>query len=129
MNQQKLLDAHIQAKRMYHHLGEVLDLTRQLAQATDRNDSVSIHMILNMREEPLRALAEARDALRQQFEDAGPEEDSLRLRALFNGAPAENETEQGLVQQIAANTRLLQQIRQLDEPLNRKLTREKTIYD
>ena len=38
MEASALLDAHVQLKRTYAALNEALDLTRQLAEAVDRND-------------------------------------------------------------------------------------------
>ena len=47
-----LLDAHVQLKRIYAALNEALDLTRQLADAVDRDDQVSVRMLISMRQEP-----------------------------------------------------------------------------
>ena len=47
-----LLDAHVQAKRIYNLLNEVMDVSRQMAEAVDRDDQVAIQMLVSMREEP-----------------------------------------------------------------------------
>ena len=49
----QLLDAQVQEKRRYALLSELFDLTKQLAEAVDRNDEVTIQMLLSMREGPL----------------------------------------------------------------------------
>ena len=41
-----LLDAHVQLKRIYTALNEALDVTRQLAEAADRDDEVAARMLL-----------------------------------------------------------------------------------
>ncbi len=61
-----LMDAHVQLKRIYNALNEALDLTRQLADAVDRDDQISTHMLISMRQEPTDRLAQAYQALDQQ---------------------------------------------------------------
>ena len=66
MEASALLDAHVQLKRAYTALNEALDLTRQLADAVDRNDEITIQMLVSMRQEPTTKLAGAYQALEQQ---------------------------------------------------------------
>ena len=122
-----LLDAHVQLKRIYSALNEALDLTRQLADAVDRDDQVSIRMLISMRQEPTDKLAAANQALAQQRQ-ALPEADSQRLAALLNGAEAEESAEAPLAAQVGVNQRTLKQLVDLDRVVNRKLAREKSIY-
>lgn len=122
-----LLDAHVQLKRAYTALNEALDLTRQLAEAVDRNDQVAVQMLVSMRQEPTDKLARAQQALNQQCQ-ALPAADSQRLSALLKGAVAEAEAEAPLVGQVGLNQRVLKQLVDLDRVVNRKLTREKSIY-
>ena len=63
MEASALLDAHVQLKRTYAALNEALDLTRQLADAVDRNDQVAVQMLVSMRQEPTDKLARAQQAL------------------------------------------------------------------
>ena len=56
METSALMDAHVQAKRIYNLLNEVMDLSRQMAEAMDRDDQVAIRMLVSMREEPVRKL-------------------------------------------------------------------------
>ena len=53
MTAQQLLDAQVQEKRRYALLSELFDLTKQLAEAVDRDDEIATRMLLSMREEPL----------------------------------------------------------------------------
>ena len=93
MEASALLDAHVQLKRIYASLNEALDLTRQLADAVDRDDQVTVQMLVAMRQEPTDKLAAAHEALSQQ-KAALPAQDRERLTALLKGAaaaqPAEN---------------------------------------
>lgn len=127
MTEAALLDAHVQAKRMYNALAETMDATQQLAEAVDRNDQVAVQMLVTMREEPVEKLRKIRLALDQQKTSLG-EEDGGRLAALLAGGAPERPEEEGLANQVAVNLRLWQQLRDLDRILNRKLAREKTIY-
>lgn len=122
-----LLDAQVQTKRIYSLLNEVMDLSRQLAEALDRNDQVTVQMIISMREEPIKRLRAAQSALEEQRNSLDPEEGE-RLAALLNGAPAEEPGEEALASQVATNRRLLTQVLELDRVLNKKVTREKSIY-
>lgn len=127
MEASTLLDAHVQAKRIYNLLNEVMDVSRQMAEAMDRDDQVAIQMLVSMREEPVHRLRQARRALEEQRDALEPEE-ALRLTQLLNGEEAKTEAEAPLAAQIGANRRLLEQVLELDRVLNRKLTREKSIY-
>lgn len=126
MKQTNLMEAQVQARRIYNALGEVADLSAQIAEALDRNDSVAVQILLAMREEPLLAAHHARDVLRQLVNDT---EDATRLRALLGGAAAENAEESGLANQIAINKRLLKQVQDLDRVLSQKIAREKSVYE
>lgn len=127
MEASTLMDAHVQAKRIYNLLNEVMDVSRQMAEAVDRNDQVAIQMLVSMREEPVHKLRQARQALVEQRDSLEPEE-ARRLSQLLNGAEAETEAEQPLAAQVGTNRRLLSQVLELDRVLNRKLTREESIY-
>ena len=128
MDQAKLLDTHVQLRRIYNLLGEVQDLSRQLAEALDRNDQVSAQMLLSMRGEPIRQAALARESIMQQLA-ALPEQEREWLRALLNGAVTEDPFEKGIVEQAAANDRLLKQVQELDKGLNMKITRGESVYE
>ena len=126
MEQTRLMEAQVQARRIYNALGEVEILSRQLAEALDRNDSVAVQMLLAMREEPLLAAHHARDILRQMVEGT---DDGGRLRALLNGGAAERSEEKALAAQIAMNERLLQQVQEMDRVLSQKIARNKSVYE
>ena len=122
-----LMKALMQTKRIYTLLSEVQDLSRQLAEALDRDDQVSIRMLISMRGEPMQKLQQARRALEEQRDALSPGE-RKRLVALLNGEAAEREEEAALAAQVQTNGRLLKQVIEMDKILNRRLTREKSIY-
>ena len=127
MEASALLDAHVQLKRVYAALNEALDLTRQMADAADRDDDVAARMLVSMRQEPTDKLAMAHQALEQQCR-ALPGDDGARLAALLKGAAAETREEDALVSQVRQNKRVLKQLVDLDRTVNLKLAREKSIY-
>ena len=123
----QLLDAQVQEKRRYALLSELFDLTRQLAEAVDRSDEVTIQMLLSMREEPLAQMRQVEENLIRQ-RAALAEEDGRRLEELHSGAPARRQEENALSEQVGANRRLLGQLVELDKRINKKVTREKSVY-
>ena len=126
MELSRMMEAQVQARRIYNAMGEVESISPQIAEALDRDDPVAVKVLLAMREEPILAAHHARDILRQMVANT---DDGGRLRALLNGAAAENAEESGLANQIAMNERLLGQIRELDRMLSRKIARDKSIYE
>lgn len=122
-----LLDAHVQLKRAYAALNEALDLTRQLADAVDRDDQISAQMLVSMRQEPTDKLAQAQQALEQQRQSLSAG-DAARLSAILKGAEAETVDEGPLTAQVGVNQRVLKQLVELDRLVSRKLAREKSIY-
>ena len=128
MEQAKLLDTHIQLRRIYNLLGEVMDLSRQLAEALDRNDAMSAQLLLSMRGEPIKQLELTRESIRQQIE-AAPDEEREHFRALLNGSPASSPEEKGIADQVATYARLLQQVQELDKALSAKIARGESVYN
>lgn len=127
MDTSVLMDAHVQTKRIYNLLNEVMDISRQMAEAVDRDDRVAIQMLVAMREEPIKKLRVAQQALAQQQAALAPEQ-AARLGQLLNGAEAASEAERPLAAQVSSNRRFLSQVLELDRVLNRKLAREESIY-
>lgn len=131
MDEKPVMDALVQMKRIGNLLNELLDLTQQLGQAIDRNDRVSIQMLVSMREDPLFKLQEADMALRDQLEELPDAEGMFQLKAMLNGsAPAEpgQRTQQMLCDQVAANRRRLKQVQELDRMLNQRMAGGRSAY-
>lgn len=128
MEQRNLLDAQVLARRTYNLLTETMDLSRQLAEAMDRNDQVSMQMLIAMREEPVAGLRQADQSLRQLVADLPDPQDQQRMYLLLQGEKAENEAETPLAEQVAANRRLLSQVLELDRSLSLKLAGDQSIY-
>lgn len=131
MDEKTVMDALVQMKRIGNLLNEVEDLTRQLAESIDRNDQVSMSMLIGMRDEPLQKLQAADRAVREQLESLGDPDAAAALSAMLNGgAPAEagDRIQVMLCEQVAANRRRLAHIMEVDRVLNQRLGREKSAY-
>ena len=114
-------------KRMYALLNEAFDISKQLAEAIERGDQVTIRILLSMRREPLERLRRIRRALEEQRDALAPAQ-ARQLAELLNGAAAAGKEEERLAEQVAVNGRLLRQLVELDRILNRKLGGKKSLY-
>lgn len=127
MKQETLLDALVQAKRIAGSLNEVLDYSQQLSDALNRNDQVSMRLILSMREEPIAKLKAADRALRRQ-RDVMPEgEEKKRFISLLNGEKSSDPQENMLAARMEANRKLLERVVEIEKVLNRKISRDKAV--
>ena len=127
MTEKTVMDALVQMKRTGNLLNEVEDLTRQMGEAIDRNDQVSLQMLIAMREEPLGKLQAADQAIRDQLELLTDKLEAAQLASMLNGGlPADSNvrTQRQLCEQVASNNRRLKQIMELDQQLNQRLGRE-----
>lgn len=127
MESSALMNIHVQLKRIYTALNETYDLTRQLAEAVDRNDQVTVQMLVAMRQEPVEKLRRGQQVL-DQLKAALPQEAQGPMEALLKGSGTPAPEEAALANQAAINQRLLKQLVDLDRIVNRKVTREKSIY-
>lgn len=131
MDEKTVKDALVLMKRTGNLLNELEDLTQQIAQSADRNDRVSMEMLLAMREEPLQSLQAADRALRDQLEDLPNRETAAKLARMLNGgspAQAEDPLQKLLCEQVAANRRRLRQVIELDRRVNQRLSGEQPSY-
>ena len=131
MEEKTVMDALVQMKRTGNLLIELADLTQQLGKSIDRNDQVSIQLIIAMREEPLAKLQAADQALREQLEALPDREEAGQLAAVLNGGPladGEGGALKMLSDQVAQNRRRLKQVMDLDRVLNQRMGREKSVY-
>ena len=127
MTEKAVMDALVQMKRTGNLLNEVEDLTRQMGEAIDRNDQVSLEMLIAMREEPLGKLQAADQAIRDQLELLTDKLEAAQLASMLNGGPPADSgvrVQQQLCDQVAINNRRLKRILELDERLSQRLGRE-----
>ncbi len=129
MKQEKLEEILILTRRIGNLFHEAMDISAQLAEAIDRQDEVSMQMIIAMRAEPIGRLTIADRALREQL-DMLAGEDAERIRAILNGeeSRAGEGMERILAEQASMNIRTHRKLMELDEILNKKIGRDKSVY-
>ena len=74
MTKNDWLDLTVLERQKYNHLSELMDLTRQLGEAIDRGDEVSVRILVSMRNDPLVGLEELKKATRLRTEALSREE-------------------------------------------------------
>lgn len=83
------LDAALAAERaMYRALSEVQDITRELLDAVDRQDQVSVRLFLSMRQEQINQLRDQKELLKKQCGGLPKEEGDLLRQILSGKKPA-----------------------------------------
>lgn len=117
----------LKERLLYVKLSEFEDLTRQLGEALDRRDEVSVQMLLNMRGEPANQLQEADQQLRQRLLEL-PEDDAIRARELLEGGEQRSPQEAALCGQVKQNRRLLQRCRELDKQISVRMGGNRSFY-
>ena len=117
------MDALVLMKRTGNLLNEMEDLTKQIAESIDRNDRVSMEMLVAMREEPLGKLHEADRILREQLADMPDREGAAQLAAMLNGAAPSQEGDlpKMLCEPVNQNKRRLEQVVAMNQRINQKV--------
>ena len=79
-----LLDLQVLERKKYNYLNDVMDISQQLAAAMDRNDQVSVRMLVAMRHDPLLQLEEIKHNLNRRLQEFSPADQEL-ARQLLQG--------------------------------------------
>lgn len=127
MDDKMLLDLQVLERKKYNLLNDVMDLSQQLATAMDRNDQVSVRMLVAMRQDPLTQLEEVKHNLSRRLLEFSPDDQDLAHR-LLQGEAGSSPREQAVADQSNVNRRLLERIIELDRRLNHRLTGDKSCY-
>ena len=120
MTKSDWLDLTVLERQKYNHLSELMDLTRQLGEAIDRGDEVSVRILVSMRNDPLVGLEELKKATQLRTEALSREERE-RVEELNSGASPEDENEILYVNQAGSARRLWERVVELDQRLNRRM--------
>lgn len=127
MTRDDWLELTVLERKKYNHLVEVQDMTRQLAESLDRNDQVSARMLVAMRHDPIRQLAEVDSGGKARLAVL-PEEDRDRAAALAGGAEPRSEGEQAYREQAAKTRRMLEQVVEMDRRVSMRMAGENSFY-
>ena len=106
---------------------EVGDVTRQIAEAVERGDSVAAQMLLGEREAPLLALRELEEGIRAYLPTL-PEADAIRLNELLRGAEPATEEETPLAEQVTQFRRQLESVTAMDKQVSLRLGGKRSFY-
>ena len=127
MTKNDWLELTVLERRKYNCLVEVEDVTRQLAEALDRNDQVAARMLVAMRQDPIRQLAEVDSGEKLRL-STFPEEDRDRVEALRRGEPPREDSERIFSEQAGKTRRLLEQVVELDRRTSVRMAGEHSFY-
>lgn len=127
MTKGEWLDLTVLERKKYNLLSEVMDVSRQMGEAMDRNDDVSVRMLVAMRQEPILRLKELQQAGAASLEGLTPE-DQDRVKALREGSDPRGAEEEAYCTQAGSACRLLERVLELDQRLNRRLAGGDSFY-
>lgn len=115
-------------RKIFRKLSETIGITRELAEAVDREDQVSVRMLLSNRQMPLLELQELNAAVDLKRCDLSGEDEESFDWLIVNGGEPDTPEEKEVADQLAQNRRVLAQLAELDQRVNEKLCREKSLY-
>lgn len=127
MTKSEWLDLTVLERKKYNLLSEVMDVSQQMGEALDRNDDVSVRMLVAMRQEPILRLEEIKQAGSARLESLSPA-DRERARALREGAAPQGAEEETYCTQAGSTRRLLERVLELDQRLSRRLAGDNSFY-
>ncbi len=127
MNKDGWMELTVLEKKKYNYLAEIQDVTKQLAECLDRNDQVAARMLVAMRQDPIRLLAEVDEGMKARL--AGlPPEDQERASGLRRGAEPQNDGQRIFREQAGKTRRLLEQVVELDRRVNLRMAGANSFY-
>lgn len=128
MTKNDWLELTVLERKKYNCLLEVEDVTRQLAEALDRNDQVAARMLVAMRQDPLLQLEEV-DRGEKQRTAALPEEDRSRVQAVLRDKEARYDGESAFLEQAGRTRKLLERVVELDRRVSLRLAGDHSFYN
>ena len=123
MTKDDWLELTVLERKKYNYLVELQDLTGQLAENLDRNDQVSVRMLVAMRQDPVRLLAEVDNSGKIRLA-ALSEEDRRRAGELLKEGQPRDDGERIFLEQAQKTRRLLEQVVAMDRRVSMKMAGE-----
>ena len=127
MTKDDWLELTVLERKKYNYLVELQDLTGQLAENLDRNDQVSVRMLVAMRQDPVRLLAEVDNSGKIRLA-ALSEEDRRRAGELLKEGQPRDDGERIFLEQAQKTRRLLEQVVAMDRRVSMKMAGESSFY-
>lgn len=122
------MDLTVMERKKYNYLCEVMDLSQQIGATLDRNDVVSLKMLVAMRNDPILALQELEHSMKERRKVlTQPEQE--RVTALLSGkAQPKDNAEQTFCKQAGLAHRELQRVLELDRRINLRMAGDSSFY-
>ena len=127
MTRDDWLELTVLERKKYNYLVEVQDVTRQLAESLDRNDQVAARMLVAMRQDPIRQLAEV-DSSGKTRAAALDGEGRAMVAALRRGEEPRDDGQRIYAEQVGKTRRLLEQVVEMDRRLSLRMAGEHSFY-
>ncbi len=121
------LDLAVLERRKHNYLGEVLELSRQMGEALDRGDQVSLNMLVALRQEPILQLEELKELIDARWEELLPG-DRERIDRLLRTKDVSGEAERTFLDQADGARHTLQRVLELDRHINKRLAGSASFY-
>ena len=116
-------------RKCYTTLTEVMELTKELSDAFQRQDQVSVRLFLSMRQEPINQLREYRAIQRKRCAALPDEEGEVLWKVLTGqGSGDGSEQLQALEKLVGQNRNLLDRVQEADRQVSMKLGGKKSYY-
>lgn len=109
-------------------LNEIIDITKELDEAADRDDQVSMGMLISARQQPVLELQELRSNVELKRRALRDKDLELFCQIYEQEGPV-GPPEQALAERVRANRRLLGRVSEMDRRINQRICREKSIYN
>ena len=127
MTKNEWMELTVLERKKYNCLLEVEDVTRQLAEALDRNDQVAARILISMRQDPLLQLEEV-DRSEKQRKSALSEEDQERIRTLLQKREPRYDGEDVFLEQAGKTRHLLERVVELDQRVSVRMAGDQSFY-
>ena len=127
MESRELEELRQRKRRQSLLLIETSDLTKEIEEALDRKDEVSLRMLMEMRETPLQGMRELEEGIKAYLLSL-PESSSIRGKALLDGGEAAEDAEKPLCEEVARYRRLLGSVIERDREVSTRLGGKKSYY-
>lgn len=131
MAQELWTEVLIQAQGRYRVLNEVLQVTKEIADALSRDDRVSVQMLLGMRQDEINNLSRSEQSIFTLLGCAGREEKE-EIQALLRGdgqTTEEDSFEKRKIGEIGQNNKKIRnKIVELDRAISTKLAGKDSFY-
>lgn len=128
MKQQDLNELLELERKFYMKLVEAMSITQELQEAVERQDEISVHMLVSSRQMPLLELQETQSFIDLKRLDLSPS-DAEQFDRLVAEAEFRSPEEKPVADLVQKNKNLLRQLIALDKIISIKLCGEKSIYE